>query len=235
MIKQCFGLLVLAGLVISSANGRQQDTWKIASLNWQPYSGAKLINQGNSIQKLRELLRKEGIRLIVEFYPWKRAQVKARGKDFVGYYPAWPEEVKEGFFASPAIDMSEIGILKHSKSDIDFDSIDNLFEKYHVGVVKTYSYPKIIDDAMKKYPDHVHGAISEVGLLKKLAAGRHPVAITDPNVMLYLAENSGNSNTELVKVVMEKELVIAFRAGEDNVKRLKLLKRLLDETYVDRN
>jgi len=204
-----------------------EETWKIASLNWQPYSGAKLINQGNSIQKLRELLRKEGIRLIVEFYPWKRAQLKAKGDDFVGYFPAWPEEVTEGFFASPIIDMSEIGILKHSQSDVSFSDVDELFKKYHVGIVKTYAYPKVIDDAMKKYPDHVEGAISEVALLKKLSAGRHPVAITDPNVMLYLAENSGNSETELIEVIMEKELVIAFRNGKDNQQRMKLLQRLL--------
>ncbi len=38
-----------------------EEVWVITSLNWQPYSGAALANQGNSIQRLRELLKKDNI------------------------------------------------------------------------------------------------------------------------------------------------------------------------------
>ncbi len=119
-------------IMMIAANSNAEEIWKITSLNWQPYSGAELANQGNSIQKLRELLKKEGIRLIVEFYPWKRAQKKARSKEFVGYFPAWPEEVYEGFVASPPVDNSYVGILKRSEININFESVDELFKKYKV-------------------------------------------------------------------------------------------------------
>ncbi|MDM8549102.1 transporter substrate-binding domain-containing protein [Desulfobacterales bacterium HSG2] len=216
-------------MMIFTVNSYAEETWKIASLNWEPYSGADLTTQGNSVQKLRELLRKEGIRLIVDFYPWKRAQTLAKTKEYVGYFPAWPEEVYEGFTASPAVDWSEVGILKKSGSSVSFESIDDLFRKYKVGVVKTYAYPKTIADAMKKYPDHTDGARDEVSLLKKLSKGRHPVAITDPTVMMYLAEKNGIDNVETLKVVMKKELVVALRDDEDNRDRINLLKKLLKD------
>lgn len=222
-------VVAVSVMMIFAVNSYPEEIWKIASLNWEPYSGAALADEGNSVQKLRELLKKEGISLTVEFYPWKRAQMLAKTKEYVGYFPAWPEEVYEGFIASPAVDWSEVGILKQSGNRVSFENIDDLFKKYRVGLVQTYVYPKEIADAMKKYPAHTDEAPDEISLLKKLSAGRHPLAITDPSVMMYLARRNGIDNVEPVKVVMKKELVLAFRDDEDNLDRINLLKKLLKE------
>jgi len=214
-------------VMIFAANSHAEETWKIASLNWAPYSDAEMATQGNSIQKLRVLLKKENINLLVEFYPWKRAKIVAKNKEYVGYFPAWPEEVYEGFTASPAVDWSEIGILKNTESSVRFESIDDLFKNYIVGIVQTYTYPKVIDDAVKKYPNHTEKAPNEVSLLKKLAIGRHQAAITDPTVMMYLAARKGIYNVETVKVIMRKKLVVAFRDDEDNKLRIHFFRKLL--------
>jgi len=149
-------------VTIFAASSLTEETWKIASLNWEPYSGAEMRTQGNSVQKLRILLKKEKINLIVEFYPWKRAQIIAKNKEYVGYFPAWPEEVYEGFTASPAVDWSEIGIMQHLGSNLRFESVDDLFKNYIVGIVQTYAYPKAIDDAIKKYPNHTEKTPNEI-------------------------------------------------------------------------
>jgi len=222
---------ILLGLFLilftMSVYSNAEETWKITSLNWEPYSGDTLTSQGNSIQKFRELLRQNGIRLLVEFYPWLRAQKKAKTKEFVGYFPAWPEEVAEGFIASPPVDWSEVGLMKKSDENITFKSIDDLVKKYKVGIVKTYIYPKEIADALKKYPNHADGSPNELSLLKKLGKGRIKVAVTDPNVMLHLATKEGIDNIELIKVVMKKELVVALRNDDENKSRINLLKKLL--------
>lgn len=217
--------LIIMMLAITSY---AEETWKITSLDWQPYSGSELTNQGNSVQMLRELLSKEGIKLLVEFYPWKRAQKLAQKDGYVGFFPAWPEEVGSGFVASPPIDWSTINVLKRTKDTITFSSIDELFKNNRVGIVKTYVYPKAINDAMAKYPKNVDKSPSEVSLVKKLSMERIKVAITDPNVMLYLANKEGIDNIEADKEIMKKELVIAFRKGKDNEKRLTLLKKILN-------
>ena len=221
-------ILIVVFIAIMAGNSFAEETWKITSLDWQPYSGSDMSTQGNSIQKLRELLKKEGINLIVDFFPWLRSKHNAKKEEYIGYFPAWPEEVDEGFVASKPVDWSEVSILKQTGSNVSFNDIDDLFKKYKVGIVQTYVYPKLIDDAMKKYPDHVDKAPDEVSLLKKLSAGRHPVAITDPNVMLYLAAKEGISNIELIEeIVIKKELVIALRNDKENKKRIELLEKIL--------
>jgi len=206
-----------------------EETWRITSLNWEPYSGDTLKSQGNSVQKLRETLRKKGIRLLVEFYPWLRSQRKATSKEYVGYFPAWPEEVADGFIASSIVDWSEVALMGRKGSNISFDSIENLIQKHRVGFVKTYVYPKNIENVLKKYPSKTDGSPNEFALLKKLSKRRIDIAVTDPNVMLYLAEKEGIVNIEMIKVIMKKELVVALRNGDDNKHRINILNQLLKE------
>ncbi|MCP3925828.1 MAG: transporter substrate-binding domain-containing protein [Desulfobacterales bacterium] len=223
-----FSLITMIMFFVLITKSNAEETWKITSLDWQPYSGAKMTNQGNSIQKLREILKKNGIRLLVEFYPWKRAQYLAKKKGYIGYFPAWPEEVTEGFIASSPADWSELKVIKRSEDKVTFKSFDDLFKNYKVGFVKTYVYPKVINDAIKKYPHNINKSPNEIALLKKLSYGRYPAAITDPNVMLYLAEQQGITNIEpLNQIVIKKELVIALRFDNENAKRIKLLKKFL--------
>jgi len=220
--------IALIFIVTFMSNLYAGETWKIASLNWEPYSGSTLIHQGSSIQKLRKLLQKEDITLVVEFFPWKRAkQLVKNNSEYMAIFPAWPEDVFEGAIPSPTIDWSEIAILKLSQKKLSFNSIDELFEKYTVGIVSTYIYPKVFSDAIKKYPHNVENAPDELSLLKKLSAERSSVAITDPKVMLYLAKLEGINNLEVVSIVMKKELILALRNDKENRRRLKILTKLL--------
>jgi len=226
LIKKLFLFLV----VVFTSNSYAGETWKIASLSWPPYSAPEIENQGSSIHKLRELLKKEDITLIVEFYPWKRAKyIVANNSQYVGIFPAWPEDIFEGAIISSAVDWSKVSVLKRKEDMITFESLEQLFKKYRVGVVGSYIYPKEISDAMRKYPQHVDAALNELLLLKKLVKGRNNAAITDPNVMFYLAEKEGESNLEIVSSIGNKELVLAFRDDEMNRERVKVLERLLKE------
>jgi polar amino acid transport system substrate-binding protein len=220
-------------LMVFTPSVYAEETWKIASLKWGPYAEPDIVNQGSSIQKLRKLLAKENITLIVEFFPWNRAKKLVESNhDYIGIFPAWPEDVFDGAIISPAIDWSEIAIVKVSDQVINVESIDDLFKKHSVGIVRTYKYPKVIDDAIKKYPHHVETASNELSLLKKLLVGRGEVAITDPNVMQYLAQKEGAINIEIVSSIMKKELVLAFRDDEENRTRLKKLVSLLKNNGV---
>jgi polar amino acid transport system substrate-binding protein len=97
-----------------------------------------------------------------------------------------------------------------------------------VGIISTYVYPKSVQEGMKAYPKHVDKSADEISLLKKLSGGRFQVALTDPNVMMYLAGKEGISNVEPLKKNLEdKPLVISFRKGDDNQKRIDLLEKLL--------
>ncbi|MBU2707232.1 transporter substrate-binding domain-containing protein [Zooshikella marina] len=226
MSKAIFFLTLLVVTLITVPL-QAKDIWKITSLNWEPYSGDAMTHQGNSIQKLRAILNAEGVKLVVEFYPWLRAKEVARKKGYIGYFPAWPEEVIEGFVGSKPIDWSEVAVMKRGDTQVEYNSIDKLFEVYSIGLVKTYIYPEIIDSRIQKYTKNIEWSSNEYSLLKMLASGRSHVAITDPSVMLYLSEKEGISDIEVLTVLMEKELVIAFRNDEENLKKLKWLNNFL--------
>lgn len=225
--KVLFSVAAFA-VMLSLVSTSFAEEWKITSLNWQPYSGAEMSNQGNSIQKLRSVLEKAGISLSVEFYPWKRAQQKAGTAEYVGYFPAWPEEVTAGFIASEPVDKSTLGVMKNEAVTLTWNSVEDLFKNYKVGVIKTYVYPDAVNAAMAKYPQNVDNTPDEVSLLRKLSSHRIDIALTDPAVMQYLAQQEGVSNVVPdEKIIEEKPLVIAFREGADNQARIDKLNSLV--------
>ncbi len=231
-MRQRFLYFVLMHALILSSPSYGEETWKIASLNWEPYSSAEMVSQGNSIQKLRALLKQKNINLLVDFYPWRRAQKVALLKDYVGYFPAWPEEVHEGFVASPPIDWSWIGVLKKPNKKLDYQDLDDLFENYKVGLISTYTYPDEIMKAALKSPDNVIYATNELLLLKMLLGERQDCVITDPDVITYMSEKEGLGDIDTVEVLMKKELVIALKDDEKNPSRINLLKSLLQENNL---
>ena len=202
-LKQLSFLVFIYMAIMTKAYS--EDTWKIASLSWPPYSGPELAHQGSSIKILKELLKKNNITLIVEFLPWQRAKYLVQtDPEYLAIFPAWPEDVFDNALLSPAIDWSEIGILKRTQQTLNFDSIDELFRNHSIGVVSTYIYPKIFDDVIKKYPHQIEHAPNERSLLMKLASGRSLAAITDPKVMLHLANEESIKDLEALFIMNER-------------------------------
>lgn len=225
-----YNLLIFFFLISSLSFGgsaSSKETWKIASLDWQPYSGEKLTNQGESVEKLRRILAKENITLEVNFFPWKRAMDFAKTEEYIGYFPAWPEEVIDGFVPTMKIDNSKIALLTYKNKSIKTDTLENLFKNNKIGIVKTYVYPKLITDLVKKYPHNITGALNETLLMKMLARKRFAIAITDPRVLNFVAKKEGMEKVSILKIIMEKELVISMRDDLENAKRILRINQLL--------
>ncbi len=183
--KNTFLILILTISIALPAFAAEK--WTITSLDWQPYSGKNLPDQGKSIVKLRQALQLNSIKLEVKFLPWARAKAMATQPGYIGYFPAWPEEVNEGFIASPPVDWSQIAIMSRGERTIPAD-LDSLFSTHIVGLIRSYVYPKEIEEAANRHKNNVDEAPDENSLVKKLARGRCDIAITDPAVMKYYAE-----------------------------------------------
>ena len=221
-------LIVTLFIALGFTSPASAETWRITSLDWQPYSGSDIPDQGKSIAILKNILAKNNIELIVEFYPWKRAQKLAEEQDYVGYFPAWPEEVATGFLPSLPVDWSYIGVLTYTGSNLAWETIDKLYETNKVITISTYVYPTEIENAMKRFPGNVITSPDEVLCAKMLGKKRAQAAITDPDVMLYNAQKQGIKNIEILqKNLQKKELVIAFRDDEANRQRREFLNKIL--------
>ncbi len=206
---------------------KAEEVWKITSLAWEPYSGDRMVNQGRSIQKLRDLLLKHGITLQVEFYPWLRAQKIAKAEGYLGYFPAWPEEVKEGFISSEEVDSSNVSIMSRTTNNFNCLNLKCLCEKFNVGFVSTYVYPQSITKVMSEKPSCFIEAPSENALLAMLSKGRFDFAITDSTVMAYLASQNSIENIRHHVTLMNKKLVVALRDAPDNQEKIKRLANML--------
>lgn len=214
---------------IDTPKAKDNEVWIITSLDWEPYSGAKMFNQGNSIQRLKRILSEQGITLEVEFYPWARAQTVAKNKNYLGYYPAWPEEVKEGFVASSKVDTSNVSIMKRKSIKHKYSGLADICKNYKIGYIQTYVYPDSIDKLIKSTPDCFVRAPFETSLVNMLSTGRFDFALTDSTVMSYLASQKGLSNVVIHQKIMEKGLVVALRDAPDNQKRIRRLEEILTQ------
>ena len=222
--------LVIAALLLSwcKAGAQARQVWRITSLEWEPYASSRMNNGGNAIQSLRNVLRRCNIELQVEFYPWRRAQEIARSSDYLGYFPAWPEEVRSGFVQSHPVTSSNLAVMGLSDSEVAPDDLSQLFERYRVGVVNSYTYPANVHALMQQYAANTDsGATSDLSLLKMLVAKRFDLAITDPTVLQYLADKEGAGELKIIKLLPDLPLVIALRSAPDNQPRIELIKRLL--------
>ena len=227
--------MVCALLLAGTAATADAQTWKITSLDWQPYSGSDLRDGGTSVQKLRDLLTSVGVTLKIEFYPWARAQKLAGTREYVGYFPAWPEEVYDGFVGSEPVDYSYVGAMSYMGSGVVWHNLERLFQNETIGYVRTYTYPASVEDLKKRYPRAMDPAPHESSLMRKLSRGRNSIALTDPAVMLYTAAQEGIHNIRIVHPDIErKALVLSFRQGDDNDIRMKQLNDRLKEHERER-
>ena len=148
----------------------------------------------------------------------------AKGKDYIGYFPAWPSEVQAGFKASPPIGLSRLAVIKHHEFGLNFKTLNDLFANYRIGLVNTYVYPKEVDQLASAHPDQVIWANNEVSLIRKLSLGRHQAALTDPKVMSFQIKQL---NIQLVSLLEQVPLVIAFRDQADNQRNIRLLQQII--------
>jgi polar amino acid transport system substrate-binding protein len=225
-------LLTGPGSLISSA-----ETWRITSLEWPPYSGSNLKGGGKAIEALRIALKKAEIELEVDFMPWTRAQSVAAFPQYIGYFPAWPEEVREGFAASDPVDLSLVGVLQRKGLSATWSTIEELFQKYRVGFVKSYVYPADLQRQIYQNYDPEDGAENEHDLARVLDAGRVDVALTDPKVMMHVAKElslKGIDNN--AKILQQHPLVLALSMKEGYEEKRILLNSLLSQsTYLQPN
>ncbi len=226
-MRQFFYCMLVGTLFVSTIGW--SETWRITSLEWPPYSGEQLEGGGTAVQELRDLLAQKNIELAVDFVPWARAQEYAASEKYIGYFPAWPEEVQKGFVASKNVQFSVVGLLYHGNQAPEWGSMVDLFERYNVGLIRTYVYPAAIEAAAKLYPYHVALAPHEISLLRMLDAGRMDVAITDPAVMLYYARQESLTHVRASpRIIERKPLVLAFHARPSNLMRVEMLNALIE-------
>jgi polar amino acid transport system substrate-binding protein len=199
------------------------DTLYLTSLEWPPYSGKKLAEQGASIAVAKAAFSSMGHELVVEFYPWSRA-VKLASDDekYVGYFPEYYYESQEFVFSEP-MGQGPLGLVQGKTKPISWEKVSDL-SKYKLGVVQDYINTEELDALIASGEISAQAVVSDDKNVQKVAAGRIDAAVIDANVLNYLLTNEPSLKGLADKVEMNdtllvnKELHIAFENTHEGKK-----------------
>lgn len=219
-------------LVTTSADVFAREKWTITSLDWQPFSGRDLADGGIAITVLREALSKEGIDLNVLYYPWTRAVKTAADPALLGYYPAWREEVLDGFSASSVIFTSPVVFVENVNHPLKWTKLNDLKGKT-IGVVQNYGNTTEFNALVAKGVIKTEIAQDDLTNIRKVAMGRIDGAFIDLYNLKYYLKKEARDFESLVqanpRIIAEKSIHLAINNHFANKKAAEIIKRATEK------
>ena len=222
-------LCTLLALLCPPSSWAQDKTVRLTSLDWPPYSGAKLRQQGASIAVAQAAFKTMGYTLVVDFYPWSRAVNLAKDDaNYAGYFPEYfAEDIRKDFIFSASMGTGPLGFAERVDEPHPWKSLDDL-SKLRVGVVQDYVNTEAFDTRVAQKKIQADVATSDAKNLLKLAGKRIDLAVVDHNVFNYLLQSTPelkDARTSLRfndKLLEDKDLFICFKKGPEGEKWTKV-------------
>jgi len=212
-------LIAMTIMLFSSLSFSADKVVRLTSLDWPPYSGKHLAQQGASVAVAKAAFKAMGYDLQVSFFPWSRAVALAKdGKsNFSGYFPEYySDDTAKDFIYSEAMGSGPLGFAERKDNSIVWSDLNDL-KAYKIGVVQDYINTTDFDAMVASKALKTSSTTSDTKNLLKMVNGRLDLAVVDKNVMNYLfktdkglAKKSANAqfNSTLLE---DKKLFICFK------------------------
>jgi len=193
----------------------------LTSLDWPPYSGKSLPDQGASIAVAKAAFKAMDYELIVDFFPWSRAVYLAKEPDskYAGYFPEYyAKDIEQTFIFSAEMGNGPLGFVQNKSKPISWETLDDL-STYAIGTVRDYVNTTEFDLRANDGRLTVKPVTSDLQNIRKLAAERLQLAVIDKNVLSYLLETEPKLKEFQDKVefnpklLEDKSLYVCFRKG----------------------
>ncbi len=195
-----------------------QEVWKITTLEWPPFSCSNCPEGGAGVKVLRDILKEQGYTVKFEFLPWTRAIETAKQNDYIGYYPAWPNDVIEGFVKSEVVFRSPIGFLENTKKPLgNWNKLSDLKGKT-IGIVQDYGYTDEFLALVKSKAITGDVVTSPDTNIKKLIGNRIQGTIIDRNVATYYISTDFKKHASSLRMqdknIANMDLVLAVQKSK---------------------
>lgn len=218
-LKQYCLFIILTTLCLSSEI--TADTLELSTLEWPPFSGSELPEQGINSQIISKALSFENHTLAIAVLPWNRAARSVTTGQTIGYYPTYYNPANGLLFSDP-IGASPIVLIERKNNPIIWDKVSDL-NQYELGVLKGYINTVEVDEMIANGSQKFETGIDEKQNILKLAAGRIDTIIMDVNVYQYLKSDPQVAKvTHLLqvnpKVLQDKTLHITFNNNQEGKK-----------------
>lgn len=204
-------LILLLGFLLSSCflqhTVRAENIVKLASLEWEPYIGTKLKDQGYAAILTREAFKASGYSVEISFMPWARVVAMAREGKYDGYLPEYSaESLKNDFLVSDPFPGGPLVLFKRKSDSITYTSLADL-KPYKIGVVRDYVNTEEFDKALFLQKELANNDTTN---LRKLMGKRIDLVVMDKFVGIYLMKQDFPDHVEeidiLSQVLEEKSL-----------------------------
>jgi polar amino acid transport system substrate-binding protein len=144
-MKKIILLLVVTLFYSSSSLAAKLFTFR--TVDFPPYYGRELPNQGWVSEVVTAALEAQGYRVDIEFMPWTKAVEETKKGDsdaLLGAY--YTEERADFYYFSAPIAQVRTGLFKRKDDEISFKELKDL-KSYKIGVVEGYATSKEFDSA----------------------------------------------------------------------------------------
>jgi ABC-type amino acid transport substrate-binding protein len=193
-LARAFAAIVVTLLALASPAGAnaQAKTVRLATLDWEPYIGRNLPDQGYTAALIREAYRDQGWNVKIEFYPWARALHLARIGEVDGLMPEYfNSSRKNEFIYSFPFPGGPIVLYKRKADDIAFatdpqadqDRALRALQGRRFGVVRGYLNTPVFDAAKYLRKEEANDDATN---LRKLVYKRIDLAVIDRRVADYI-------------------------------------------------
>jgi polar amino acid transport system substrate-binding protein len=191
---------------------------RLASLDWPPYTGHQLEQQGETAVLLRQVFAAMQQEVQTEFLPWSRA-IRASEKTgalYAGYFPEYQTHNPK-FILSDSLGVSELGFVEATAKPLGQLNVA-LLSGLQLGVVQDYVNLTVVDQMIGRGQLTPQLAFSDRQNILKVALGRLDLAVIDRRVLVYLLEH----DAEVKRLATDK---VQFNTSLTELKTLHLALR----------
>jgi polar amino acid transport system substrate-binding protein len=237
MKKIVFLLLVL--ILVCFLSSAEKEV-RLTSLEWPPYSGQQLDQQGASIVVAKAAFMAMGYDLQVDFYPWARAVNLAKSNPkYDGYFPEYfDSSIENNFIFSNPIGTGPLGFAERKADPVNWSNLNDL-KKHPIATVRGYVNTAEFDAMAENGEINVDPAVDDLTNLKKLSKKRVDLVVIDKFVMDYLLNTEAelkSSKGQLQfnkKLLEDKKLFICFKKGAKGESLSKIFNKGLEKINVE--
>ncbi|NVD06309.1 amino acid ABC transporter substrate-binding protein [Vibrio sp. JPW-9-11-11] len=211
----------------------------MTSLDWPPYSGEALPENGLSVAIAREAFAAMGYELVVEFKPWVRTVTTASKREkYIGYFPEYAFDTEKYIF-SDSIGTGPLGFVQNRNKAISWSTLADL-SSYRIGVVQGYVNTRAFDQWVEQGKLDVEASENDVINIHKVAKGRLDLAVIDANVLKYLVDTDRRKSVLETRVEMNdrllevKQLYLAFKNSPEGNNWRRIFNQGLSQVDVNR-
>ncbi|MET3138864.1 polar amino acid transport system substrate-binding protein [Undibacterium sp. GrIS 1.2] len=160
---------------------------RLASLEWAPYVGSRLHQEGLTAGIVKVAARQIGMDAKISYSPWSRTVYAGlNDPNYAGYFPAfYLKEREKTCYFSGVLGHSVVGFAHLKERPFQWTKLNDL-RGIKIGIVQDYANGEEFDAMVKQRVLDTDAAPSDVSNLRKLLAHRVDVIVIDKYVLHQL-------------------------------------------------